>query len=227
MGGDILDWQNRAIFDLPQTWHRAYSKLVGNLRSIQLPIEPARKKKFVFVASLPLHEDSIIWQFEMTREQRLQRWLPGELMQSARQAFQFTKGLLSHLFHSEPPANLVLTQLVATPNRRVDATRYPFAILGSVFDPVGQTVQYLWRDGTELFTTDTRHLRIMQSPAHHDLHIGPHRWTVELAWFPQQSALWIPLWKDYRSAVENCFLWQLTYRIPATNHWRFPLAGQE
>lgn len=36
----------------------------------------------------------------------------------------------------------------------------------------------------------------------------------------------MPLLKDYRAAIENCFLWQILYRIPATNHWRFPLDGQ-
>lgn len=29
-------------------------------------------------------------------------------------------------------------------------------------------------------------------------------------------------WLAYRSAAENTFLWQLLYRIPATNKWRFP-----
>lgn len=34
--------------------------------------------------------------------------------------------------------------------------------------------------------------------------------------------LWKETWLSFRSSTENCFLWQLIYRIPATQHWRFP-----
>lgn len=140
MDGDILDWNNRTIQELPQAWQRSYTKLVGNLRPIQLPSEATRKKLLVLVVALPLQEDSTIWQYEMTRAQRLQCWLPGEMMCSARQAFRYTRGVLTHQFHLEPPPHVVLTQLISAPNRRQDATHFPFIILGSVFEPIGQTL---------------------------------------------------------------------------------------
>lgn len=49
---------------------------------------------------------------------------------------------------------------------------------------------------------------------------------VEFLWFPDPTAFLLPLWKDYRAATKNCFLWQVVYGVPATNHGRFPLAGQ-
>lgn len=58
------------------------------------------------------------------------------------------------------------------------------------------------------------------------MHIGPYMWLHAFNWQPQQKELWLPLWKDFRAAIKNCFLWQLLCHIPATNHWRFPLAGQ-
>lgn len=215
-----------AVNDLAPAWQRSYSKMILMLHPIVLSTVHSQKKLRVFVASLPLHEGSTMWEIELTREQRVQRWLPGELQESARHAHTFSRGLLSHAFHSEPNQDVTLTQLVTTPNHGSKSSRFPTCILGSVFEPVGKSVQYLWRNGEEIFAVDTKLLRILQSPHSESLQIGPHRWTVELAWHPRPSDLWAPLWKDYRAAVENYFLWQLMYRILTTNHWRFPLAGQ-
>lgn len=228
--GDILQWPQRAVDDLAPGWQRACTKLVSNPLPIALPLHQSPKKQLVYVTSLPLQEGSTIWQLEMTRAQQVQRWLPGELTISARHAFRYNRGrnrgLLANIFHSEPPQNVVLTQLVTAPNRGHDANRLPTEVLGSVFDPIGQTVLYTWRNGAEIFTADTRQLRLLQSPAAEPLHIGPHKWTVEFSWTPRPSLLWNPLWKSYRAEIENCFLWQIMYRIPATDQWRFPLAGE-
>lgn len=34
--------------------------------------------------------------------------------------------------------------------------------------------------------------------------------------------MWLETWINCRLAAENTFLWQLIYRIPATNRWRHP-----
>lgn len=96
------------------------------------------KRQLVYVANLPLRDDSIIWQYDMTRVQRTQRWLPGELTLNARQSFQYSKGNLLHAFHSKPPQTDVLIQLITAPNRHADAQRHPTNIIGSIFNPVGQ-----------------------------------------------------------------------------------------
>lgn len=85
----------------------------------------------------------------------MQRWLPREINLSARHAFHYTKGLLSHVFHSEHPRDIVLTQLVSMPNRNYQAQMFPTVILGSVFDQIGQTTQYLWRNKIEIYSADT------------------------------------------------------------------------
>lgn len=224
--GHILEWDNRAVQELPNTWQRCYTKITSTLHPIQLPETPSNKTLKVFVAPMPLHEGCGIWEFEMRRAQRVQRWLPGELGLSARHAYRYSRGLLTHTFHSEPPNNVTLTQLVTSPNCRSDVARFPTCVLGSVFEAIGQSVQYSWQTGQDIFAADTKFLRIIQARVSSILHIGPHRWTEEFSWQPQHSDLRNPLWKDYRAAVENCFLWQRLYRITATNHWRFPLAGQ-
>lgn len=39
---------------------------------------------------------------------------------------------------------------------------------------------------------------------------------------PISCNVWQLTWIEFRSAAENTFLWQLIYRIPATQRWRFP-----
>lgn len=85
--GYILEWEQRVIPDLPPAWRRCYTKLVSNLVPIQLPPTPCRKTQIVYVAVVPLHEGSSVWQFVMSRSQWLQRWLPGQLTLSTRNAF--------------------------------------------------------------------------------------------------------------------------------------------
>lgn len=83
----------------------------------------------------------------------------------------------------------------------------------------------------DIFVADTWMLRI---PCVSCSHQYPKRCTLTLIVGPknllsihiQHSDVWTPLWKDYRSVMENCFLWQVMYKILVTNHWRFPLAGQ-
>lgn len=122
--------------------------------------------------------------------------------------------------------DVMLTQLVIAPNQGNDATQFPIYILGTIFDPMGQSVQYRWWNGLEIFVVDTWILWTIQSQVPNMLHISPHRWTKQFSWHPHYFELWNPLWKDYRAAMENFFLWQLMYKIPTTNQWRFPLAGQ-
>lgn len=118
-------------------------------------------------------------------------------------------------FIQKPPQDTILTQLISAPNKNHEAHRFSTAIVGSIFgsifEPIGQKMQYLWRDGSKIFSTDTRQLRLVQSPTLGPLHIGPQKWTMEFSWFSQHSVLWALLWKDYQTTIANCFLWQLMY----------------
>lgn len=143
----------------------------------------------VYVAAFLLLNNSKVWQFELTCAERIQHWLPYELTLSIRQAFRYSGGMLSHQFYTEPPRDRVLTQLVTTPNRNYTMQQSPIMVLGSVFDPVGQITQYLWKDGLEIFVANTHQLCLMQALDPGPLHIGPYKWTIEFTWFPQQSSL--------------------------------------
>jgi ribosomal protein L37AE/L43A len=57
------------------------------------------------------------------------------------------------------------------------------------------------------------------------LHKSVRNWLENLHGHLTLKRLWKKTWLPYRSVQENCFLWQLIYRIPAKQRWRSQ--GQE
>lgn len=62
----------------------------------------------------------------------------------------------------------------------------------------------------------------MQQPDQVAAHINLTKWTTDLMWQPDIDTLWKDIWRPFRNPVESCFLWQIIYRISATNHWQYP-----
>lgn len=81
---------------------------------------------------------------------------------------------------------------------------------------------YTWKDGRGIFETDTTHLRLLLNPPVTEMHVGLQKWAKFSVQVPPPKALWTDTWKPFRAAKINCFLWQLIYRIPATNVCRWP-----
>lgn len=81
--------------------------------------------------------------------------------------------------------------------------------------------QYKWQDGTIILHSLIAQIRLLQ--VHHQA--GPHgalsKWERQLG-CSVLDEIWATMWLTYRSAADNTFLWQLLYRIPAINVWRFP-----
>lgn len=81
---------------------------------------------------------------------------------------------------------------------------------------------FVWRDGHEIYHTSTGHLRrILRKPVTL-LHKSVQKWERAIQWNPNPDSLWKNIWRPYCSARQNCFLWQVAFNIPTTNHWRFP-----
>lgn len=81
--------------------------------------------------------------------------------------------------------------------------------------------QYVWQDGIPLIHSSTSQLRTMVSRHQSGPHIALNKWTTQLG-SPIPSDVWNLTWRAYRSAAENTFLWQILYRVPATQRWRLP-----
>lgn len=54
------------------------------------------------------------------------------------------------------------------------------------------------------------------------LHKSVLKWDRVLAWDPKLEIIWHNICRPYCSTRKKCFLWQVMYDVPTTNHWRFP-----
>lgn len=61
----------------------------------------------------------------------------------------------------------------------------------------------------------------MIAPNQMSPHVALRKWTAQLG-TPVPSNVWNMTWIGFWSAAENTFLWQIRYRIPATQRWRLP-----
>lgn len=82
--------------------------------------------------------------------------------------------------------------------------------------------QYNWLDDrlddNSLLNSSTSQLKILQARALTSEHGTLNKWVTQLG-RPISEAIWHEMWILYRSAAENTFMYQLIYRIPATNKW--------
>lgn len=81
--------------------------------------------------------------------------------------------------------------------------------------------QYGWVDGSPLLHTSTAQLRKMQATRRLGRHAALVKWELHLNCLIPDN-IWESMWLKCRSASENVFLWQLVYRVIATQKWRFP-----
>lgn len=81
--------------------------------------------------------------------------------------------------------------------------------------------QYIWLDGTPILNTSTAQLRHLQAQQRQVPHLALTKWVNQLQ-CDMPGAIWTTTWLNYRSANENTFMWQLLYRVIATQRWRFP-----
>lgn len=81
--------------------------------------------------------------------------------------------------------------------------------------------QYGWKDNLMLLQTSTGQLRKMQTASRFRRHIALNKWENQLN-VPIPENIWMSTWLAGRSVCENAFLWQLMYRVIATQRWHFP-----
>lgn len=97
-----------------------------------------------------------------------------------------------------------------------------FTRIGTPVADLRFALQYRWKDEVEFFNTSTSHLRSIQITPEGLPHKRVRQWQTLFRVDLHLPSLWRETWIPMRSSTENCFLWQLIYRVPATQHWRFP-----
>lgn len=163
----------------------------------------------------------MIWQFQLPAARLTGAWIPFMDRSSPDHTFRLEGNKLRPTRHCCPDSETILSRVMVSSNANA-RTRQK---LGPWIDDNPMT-QYQWVDGTPLVESSTAQLRSIQ--VHHAAqpHGALRKWTEELG-RPIPDDVWQFTWMDFRSAAENTFLWQILYRILATQRWRFPERARE
>lgn len=148
------------------------------------------------------------------------RRLPRNGAYSIKQVFNVTQHSLSPVptcpLPNEGALNrVIIRRFTQQGTRKCIKIGYPLADLQFV-------LLFRWNDGSEFFNTSTAHLRALQLSGSRTPHRRVTQWQTLFRIDLHLPSLWRETWLPFRSASENCFLWQLIHRTPATQHWRFP-----
>lgn len=122
----------------------------------------------------------------------------------------------------DPPGEDPLYRITVGRCKAHNSTALAINIVCFADSSVGRADQYCWRDGKSLFESNTGHLRKLLAAETPELHASILKWPLHLRWQVDIDKLWKSIWAPFRSQKENTFLWQIAYRVIATNGWRFP-----
>lgn len=209
-------WQQASQRGAPPACEAAFQALISNLKAAP-EIGPPGKLMDVYFENRDGPEPRLAWHFRLQAQHATERRAPFLSVEEPVRTFRRIGKSLTKIANCRPGAHRRLRRiLVRTPAH--STTRI---YLGPWRRDRVLTSQYQWTDGTSLHNSSTSQLRLLQVHIQPGGHGALEKWNVQLGSRIPDS-LWEVTWMTYRSAAENTFLWQLLYRIPATNKWRLP-----
>lgn len=160
------------------------------------------------------------FEFRIPRREHSRHWRPPAHLPIPYKSFMISNNVLSPTQHMPIP-------LASTCNRiftcRSTINSQHCLIRVAADSPDYRFIyRYFWQDGFELFDYHTATLRHSQIPLRVTSHRGLTHWQNIFNVQLDERRIWRETWLPSRSNAENCFLWQMLYRTPATQHWRFP-----
>lgn len=158
-----------------------------------------------------------VWLFRLPANRLSERWLPFMHQMEPAATFKESGLTLTPVPNCPPTPDTPLRRILVRCPREADVRTHWGA--WSLAHPI--CTQYAWTDGTVLINSSTSQLRLLQERQHAGAHLALAKWTNQLHQ-AVDNEVWRFTWISYRSAAENTFLWQILYRIPATNKWRHP-----
>lgn len=216
-GGGFLQWEGLPPQIVATGKVRAYRKILSNLRVTPI-IEPTPGPHPIFFAEPPEEHGHRIWQFDVAPQDRTSNWPHIARLYNLAKTLRARADQLTTIPCVPPPNDLEL--------HRVNL-RLPWGkgARNQTFGPLNQAsvflIQHGWQDGIPLLHTSTAQLRNIQAQQRLFPHLALEKWRNQLG-SQVPTSIWGQTWLNFRSANENTFLWQLIYRVIATQRWRFP-----
>lgn len=194
----------------------AFHALTRNLKRIP-EMENPDTIQDLFIQGSDGNEAKLVWQFKVPARHLSERWIPCMDQSEPFQTFRFIGHSLVTIPNRRPTGAASMRCIMVRSPRFSNSHIH----MGDWRRGNLMMLQYKWRDGTDLLHSSTTQLRILQTMDLSQVHIALSKWEAQLSCTIPVD-IWESIWVPYRSAAENTFLWQLLYRIPATNKWRFP-----
>lgn len=219
--GSMMNWEDGPSRTLHRRLRPAYERLLRGLH--HLPIFcPDRLSKYTsFWESYIPSRGLCIWEFNIPRALLVNHWnASGTFNSSPIRVFKLVHNTLTPVPVFPIPRDAAIARVLirgVVKNGVIQRQK-----IGRPNADLMFTLQYRWSDRVEFFDTTTAHLRAIQLPVERTPHKRIRQWQTMFRLDLHLPSLWHATWLPFRSASENCFLWQLVYRIPATQHWRFP-----
>lgn len=212
----LHSWEQVSQGGAPQACERAFQTLISNLKPAP-ETGPPGKLQDVYFESRICPEQAIVWQYSLQAQHASERRAPFLAEEEPVRMFKRCGRSLMRIANCRPGINTKLRRILV----RAPAHSAARVHLGPWRRDRLMISQYNWTDGTSLQNSSTSQLRLLQVYLHPSGHGALTKWNGQLG-HQIPDALWQVTWITYRSAAENTFLWQLIYRIPATNKWRLP-----
>jgi hypothetical protein len=216
--GRIILWEEKGMFDIPRSCKRAYEVLTTNLKETPILCDSAEKKVAVYMQEMG---GLRVWEYSIPKVNVTRLWHLQSVRPSPVRSFILNGENLVKVENLVPIQNTPMRRILVGKqyNRGCDlANKVRF---GEFYGNLRFASQYEWVDGTEFLNTSTQHLRIIQAKPR-ATQKSLKRWEEEENWTPDYAQIWRETWCSFQAAKENCFLWQLLYRTPATQRWRKP-----
>lgn len=215
--GNFRTWADLLPDGGDRLGERAFLSLLSNLHQGPLMSEAQGLTQMHFESVGP-NLDHVIWEFLVPPAETTSNWTRICSLFSPVRAFNRRGGTLSIsrvvLPFTGLEADRVLIRFQAGKAGR-------FTWFGKWNGDSAWMEQFGWKDETPLLHTSTGQLRKMQSARRFVRHKALGKWETQLnALIPEN--VWMTTWLPGRSSCENAFLWQLVYRVIATQRWRFP-----
>lgn len=211
-GNVPIQWEEARRRGAPVNCERAFNVLTQNVKALP-EIRPPEEEQDLFLEDANCGR---IWPYRIAASHATERWIPFMNLTEPVRTFKTVGSILSPIVKCRPPADAHLQRIIV----RAPWHSGRLFHLGRWHRERLMITQYRWQDGTPLLHSSTAQLRLLQVHGQAAAHSALHKWNRQLG-TPVPDEIWISTWLPFRSAAENT-LWQLVYRIPATNHWRHP-----
>lgn len=211
----FISWQDALLRGAPDTCEAAFTALISNLKVVPEVAPPPDSMHDLFLHGRENNNELVVWQFRVPAHRISAQGIPILNRPDPDKTFRI---IGSHLVTTATRRSDPDTRLHRTLVRAPRHSSHTF-FLGPWTRESSFCTQYAWQDGTIVLNSSTPQIRLLQVHGVQTAHGALRKWEVQLG-SPISESIWTSTWLSYRSAAENTFLWQLIYRIPATNRWR-------